>query len=355
MEKKLIKAAVREADALNQKVDQQARGAAVELDAPDGPRRRTWEGYAADFHALSERLVEVSRAKDEAIAEIKGLERQLEVKESDLRRVKARRLKDLERLAAISRHRDLLEKRSSAQTAKVAAALARHAELLTVEAPAAVELPPAWDTLVPPADEVEPALGDMEEAKPATEPESEVENEKAQIEERVHFADSEDVLAVEAEGKGQSDEIREIPRIVEVTPLAVLLAEQADRKLGWSERRWWGGTIKAAQKAHKERRLDDAEAAYESALRTNQTASLWEQLGHVLREAGRFGEAELSYRRALRRCPDNAELIFLSAYCLENAGHYPAAVSLYEATLVIDPAMAARFDHLRDFHARLKH
>lgn len=292
MEEKLEKARAN-ADLLNEKVGQQAGEAPVDADSGNGPRRRTWEGYAADYHALSERLVEVSQAQRDAMAQVRSLEEQLAAKNGDLARVKAQRLKDLDRLAAVSRTRDLLEKRASAQMARVAAALAR-----TGAAPA--ELAKGAD---------EGAQGAASHSMPAT---------------------------------------------MHEQSLASLLPDAADRQLGWGERRWWNETIRVAQRSHRAGRLDDARATFEVALRTRQTASLWEQYGHVLRENSQFSEAEHAYRRALEMRPGKAELMFLTGYCLEMDGRPGDAVAHYEDALASDPGLVERYDHLRDFRARLE-
>ena len=289
-------------DALNRKVDQQARDVPTDLPAGDGPKRRTWEGFADDYRALSEELVEVSRRQQEAQAQIAALEQQLGAKDGDFRRLKAQRQKDLERLAAVSRTRDLLEKRSAAQMAKVAAALARPAP--PAPAPVAAAAPVAIAPVV--ADSAAPAPNMPEPQQAAG------------------F----------------------VARIAEV---------QSPQSLGWSTKRWWLRTVSMAQTAYKERRLGDAQLLFEAALLTRQTASLWDQLGHVLRESAQYLEGELAYRRSLRLSPDRGEILFLAGYCLEMAGRYGEAVPYYEAAMARDASLANRYEHLRDFRARLGH
>ncbi len=284
MEKKVDKISDRSADALNRNVNQQARHVPSEVPSEDGIKRRTWEGYAEDYRVLSEELVDVSRRQQDAIAQIKTLEAQLGAKEADLERIKNQRLKDLDRLAAVSRTRDLLEKRAAAQMAKVAAALARP-------------------------------------GGPA------------------------------ANAVGHGD--------VPGQQLGISFAERFEDRpalsLGWIDRKWQQRTIRAAQEAQKERRLADAQLLFEAALLTKQSPSLWEQLGHVLREAGQFLDAETAYRRALRAKPDDGEMLFLSGYCLEMAGSASGAIPLYEAALAADPRLTERYDHLRNFRERLGH
>lgn len=302
MEKKVDKRAEQNADALNRNIDQQARYAPTGVPPDDGTKRRTWEGYAEDYRGLSEELVEVSRRHQGSLAQIDELEAQIKAKDSDFRRVKAQRLKDLDRLAAVSRTRDLLEKRAAAQMAKVAAAMARPS-------------PP------PPAPPGPPAV-----FQPAT---------------------------VDADLPGDQDAVAPSTDQSEAIGFAARLEERADISLGWGDRRWWQQTIKAAQKAHKDQRLSDAQLYFEAALLTKQTSSLWEQLGHVLRESGRFLEGEIAYRRALRTRPDHGEMLFLSGYCLEMAGATSGAIPFYTAALESDPQLVSRYPHLRDFHARL--
>lgn len=289
-----------EGNALNRKVDQQAALAPADPPAEGGPRRRTWEGFADDYRALSEQLMEMTARQQQAIDQIRALEREVGSRDSDLKRLKAQRQKDLDRLAAVSRTRDLLEKRASAQMAKVAAAVARPAP------PSAV--PPAA-ILPPPAQAIEPE----QTAAPAA-------------------------VAIPAQADGF---------------VALYDDSRKVAELGWSDKRWWLRTIGMAQKAQKERRLSDAQLYFEAAIVTRPSASLWEQLGHVLRESGQFLEAELAYRRSLGLKPGRGEPLFLSGYCLEMAGRWAEAIPLYEAALASEPALADRYEHLRDFRARL--
>lgn len=306
MEKKVKKGTGGNADALNRNLGQQARHVPAEV-PEGGTKRRTWEGYADDYRALSEELVEMSRRQQEALAQVKTLESQLNAKESDLKKLKAQRLRDLDRLAAVSRTRDLLEKRASAQMAKVAAALARPVVAEPVAQPAIAPPPPP-----PPAPAPVPAL-------PPEAP--------AQI----------------------------APAARQPMGFVTRPPESDDKRLGWRDDRWWRRTIKAANDAHKERRLADAELLLEVALLTKPTSGLWEQLGHVLRESGQYLEAEMAYRHALRLRPDHAEMLFLSGYCLEMAGQPGEAVRLYEAAVASDPKLVNRYEHLIDFRARLAH
>jgi len=288
-----------EGDALNRKVEQQAQTVPTDPPAEGGSKRRTWEGFAEDYRSLSEQLVEMSRLRQEAQGQIAALEQQLNAKDGDIKRVKAQRQKDLERLAAVSRTRDLLEKRAAAQMAKVAAALARPAPPAPAPAPAAPAAP-------------------SEPAAPAPTP--------------------------------------NMPEPQQAAGFVARIAESdANRSLGWSEKRWWGRTVKMAQVAHKERRLGDAQLLFEAALLTSQTASLWEQLGHVLRESAQYLEGEIAYRRSLALRPDQGEVLFLAGYCLEMAGRFAEAVPFYEGAMERDPSLVNRYEHLRHFRARLGH
>ena len=309
MEKKVEQARGRKADALNRNIDQQARHAPSEVPGSDGPKRRTWEGYAEDYRVLSEELVEVSRRQQDALAQIQSLESQLVAKDADLKRVKNQRAKDLDRLAAVSRTRDLLEKRAAAQMAKVAAAQSRAAEAATASP---VVNPTAHVAIEPAIAPMEPSISHMPVAVPVPAP-----------------------VPVAASG------------------ISTRLEERSAQSLGWSDRRWWQRAVREGEKAHKERRLADAQLFFEVALLTNQTASLWQQLGHVLRESGQYREAEGAYRRALRSKPGDGELLFLSGYCLEMAGDPSGAVPLYEAAVAADAKLVNRYEHLRYFRERL--
>jgi tetratricopeptide (TPR) repeat protein len=288
------KAADRNADALNRNIGQQARHAPTEVPTDEATKRRTWEGYAEDYRELSEELIDVSRRQQESLSQIKALEAQLEAKAADLKKVKSQRLKDLERLAAVSRTRDLLEKRAAAQMAKVAAALARPAPTMISGA-----TEPSGTTLAARTQSL-PSGGQPD-------------------------ANQAEGLRVDARAGG----------------------------LGWLDRLWWRQTVKAAQRAHKERRLGDAQILFEAALLGRQTGVLWAQYGHVLREAGCYLAGELAYRNALSLQPGQAEWHFLSGYCLEMAGQYDDAVPHYRAALTGDPRLADRYDQLRDFRARV--
>ena len=206
-----------------------------------------------------------------------SLEAQLAARTAELERLKAQRFKDLDRLAAVTRTRDLLEKRSAVQSAKIASLTKRQ----------------------------------------------------------------------------EADEEKFKEAMAQTPALATTLGEPDGKELSWSERRWWDATIKVAQKSHRAGQHDDARAAFELALRTKQTASLWEQLGHVLREDSRYGDAELAYQRSLRMRPGSAELLFLTGYCSEMSGHKEEAINRYELALAAEPGLASRYAHLRDFHARL--
>lgn len=297
-----------EGDALNRRVEQQARRVPTDLPPEDGPRRRTWEGFADDYRSLSEQLMVMTQRQHEALDQIRALEQQVGSRESDIKRLKAQRQKDLERLAAVSRTRDLLEKRAAAQMAKVAAAMARPAPPRPVPPPP----PAAAPALAPPPPTPAVAEQPQEIEAPAA---------PAQAYGFVAFY----------------DDRREV------------------RPLGWSDKKWWLRTIAMAQAAHKERRLGDAQLYFEAAILTRPSASLWEQLGHVLRESGQFLEGELAYRRSLALKPGRAEPLFLSGYCMEMAGRPGEAVTLYEEALQSDPGLVDRYEHLRDFRARLGH
>ena len=293
METKVDKRAEQDADALNRNIDQEARHAPIELPADDGIKRRTWEGYAEDYRGLSEELIEVSRRQQESLSQIEQLNALLQAKDGDLKRVKAQRLKDLDRLAAVSRTRDMLEKRAAAQMAKLTAATARPS--------GPPELPVIFQHVA---------------ADPSQKP--------------VHTSEP-----------------------FEVARLAARLEDRSAGHLGWSDRRWLQRTINFAQQAYKEQRLSDAQLYFEVALLTRQTSSLWEQLGHVLRESGHFLEAEIAYRRALHSRPDHGELLFLSGYCLEMGGAGSSALPFYDAASERDPKLVDRYPHLRDFRDRL--
>jgi tetratricopeptide (TPR) repeat protein len=120
-----------------------------------------------------------------------------------------------------------------------------------------------------------------------------------------------------------------------------------------SEAQWFGRTIKLARASHKAGDLVAAQILFDAALLLNQSPSLWTELAHVLREQELFTGAERAYDRALANDPDNAEILFLAGFCAEKAGRKEAAARRYDAALSKDPSLVDRYDHLKDFNARL--
>jgi len=90
-----------------------------------------------------------------------------------------------------------------------------------------------------------------------------------------------------------------------------------------------------------------AEAAYRAALEAEDDfADAYLNLGALLCEAGRCGEAVALYDEALRHCADEPLLHFNRAVALEDMGDMAAAASGYEAALTLNP-------HLADAHFNL--
>ncbi len=68
--------------------------------------------------------------------------------------------------------------------------------------------------------------------------------------------------------------------------------------------------VSAGNKARDERRWGDAAAAYANFLRLRpETAAVWAQLGHCLKESGNLTEAEAAYLKAMELDPENPDII----------------------------------------------
>jgi tetratricopeptide (TPR) repeat protein len=105
---------------------------------------------------------------------------------------------------------------------------------------------------------------------------------------------------------------------------------------------------------------DEARLAYESVLQADpQHLEARINLGRLLHEAGRLGEAEAIYRGAAQR---EALLTFNLAVLLEDLGREPDAIKAYRETLAMDPDFAdahfniARlYERAQDPQASLRH
>ncbi|HEY3784382.1 MAG TPA: tetratricopeptide repeat protein [Steroidobacteraceae bacterium] len=84
-----------------------------------------------------------------------------------------------------------------------------------------------------------------------------------------------------------------------------------------------------------------ARGAYEHAvsLDPHHVAS-WINLGRLLHEGGRKGEADDVYRRALDQCGPDALLMFNRGVLLEDLGKTGAALEAYQAAIEEDPTLA---------------
>ena len=58
---------------------------------------------------------------------------------------------------------------------------------------------------------------------------------------------------------------------------------------------------------------------------------------------------------AVKQCPDNAEINYAYAYCLERLRKYPLALRYYHLATLLDPSVARYFFGLGDIHRVLDH
>lgn len=108
---------------------------------------------------------------------------------------------------------------------------------------------------------------------------------------------------------------------------------------------------------------DAAEAAYRTALDlAPDYCDALLNLGALLCEHHRCGEAVALYRDAVARCPGSPLLHFNHAIALEDQGEHAQALSSYERCLSLDPSLAdahfnaARlYEHLGDIQMALRH
>jgi tetratricopeptide (TPR) repeat protein len=217
------------------------------------------------------------------------LEKELAKQSRTIAQLKNRRAKDFERLAELTRTRDLLEGRLAAQTARTAEALVKIAER---------------DKVV------------------------------AEMDQRVGGAR---LLGGSEDDADESDNDRH----------EISLIRHPKEYL------WWRQTVRAARKARAAGKLIEAQILFDAALLGRETGLLWTELAHVLRERKLFEAAEAAYDRALEFDGEKAENIFLAGYCAEMSGHKMQAARRYEAALEKDPKLASRYDHLHDYNARL--
>jgi Tetratricopeptide repeat len=106
-----------------------------------------------------------------------------------------------------------------------------------------------------------------------------------------------------------------------------------------------------------------AEAAYRQALAlAPDYVDAYLNLGALLCEFKRCGEAVQLYEEAFPRCPTSAPLFFNHAIALEDLGRHQDAVASYERCLEVEPALAdAHFnlgrlqEHLGDVQGALRH
>jgi tetratricopeptide (TPR) repeat protein len=231
----------------------------------------------------------IRSARNDQEAKTPGnLETQLAEQAKLIESLKARRTKDLERLADVTRARDLLEGRLAAQAAKVTETLDKIGAK-------------------------EKLLGELDQRVGGA---------------RLIGMDDEDGSGRKTLGPGGR------------------LSSQA-------ELLWWRWTLRAARRAKRKGKMIEAQILFDAALLSRESAPLWTELAHVLRERRLFDAAEAAYDRALELKPNDAENLFLAGYCAELAGRHEQASRRYEEALTKDPQLVNRYDHLRDYGTRL--
>ena len=100
--------------------------------------------------------------------------------------------------------------------------------------------------------------------------------------------------------------------------------------------------------------LAAAEQAYRQVLATDPGhGDAYLNLGALLCEDGRCGEAVTLYDRAIQNCPDNALLHFNRAIALEDQHREREALSSYERTLQLAPDLADAHYNAARLHERL--
>ena len=99
---------------------------------------------------------------------------------------------------------------------------------------------------------------------------------------------------------------------------------------------------------------DDACTAYRRALQTDPThVDAYVNLGRLLHERGRLGDADAVYLEGLAQCGPDATLLFNLAVLKEDLRQPQEAIDSYRAALDVDPTLAdAHFNLARLFEAR---
>ncbi len=113
--------------------------------------------------------------------------------------------------------------------------------------------------------------------------------------------------------------------------------------------RW---TVKRARGAARGGRWGEAAAMYQAALAIGDAPGLQKQLGHVLREQGRFAAAVGAYRQAIAADPNDGENHFMLGLSEAKQGNAVAARAAYTRALALTPTLADKYSELRDFASR---
>jgi len=96
--------------------------------------------------------------------------------------------------------------------------------------------------------------------------------------------------------------------------------------------------ITQADNAQRQKQWEVSARLYRKALsRRPNNPPIWVQLGHALKESGRFGEAEKAYRTAVSQDPRTTETYLHLGFVLERQDKRAEAEAAYLRAFAMDP------------------
>jgi GT2 family glycosyltransferase/Tfp pilus assembly protein PilF len=111
--------------------------------------------------------------------------------------------------------------------------------------------------------------------------------------------------------------------------------------------------LSQADRARDRRSWDEAAAFYSAAIAAGPVrVGIWIQYGHMLKEAGRFVEAETAYRRAAEFDPAGGDAWLHLGHVLKRQERIPDAITAYADALRVDPALESARAELMHLGAR---